>query len=54
MTDNPSELLVLSECIDGCLLSDKTIVSVAVIDRTDYILDNITVERVELIIDAQT
>lgn len=54
MTDNPSELLVLSECIDGCLLSDKTIVSVAVIDRTDYILDNITVERVELIIDGET
>lgn len=48
MTDHPSELLELSANIDGSLLTDKTIVSVAVIDRTDYFMDNISVERVEI------
>ena len=48
MTENPSELLDLSKSFDGSLLTDKTVVSVAVMDRTDYFLDHISVERVEI------
>ncbi len=52
-TETPSELLEITAEADGRILKDKNILSIAVIDRTDYCADNINVERAEIITEGE-